>query len=182
MPGKVYTVFTDLAPDELTEVAFELMKKWVAFALGQDEIGGMRIQSPTGRYASSIRLEGRGINEVAIVADEDIAPEALYLEEGHTQVDLKQKLTAGRVYPMHRGTGSSGPILNSTFGGRANNVWAVPRAAGFNGFARVPTQITPENAGSWIIPAMPAWSPAKHLADLLEQGAVLGFGANIPGR
>jgi hypothetical protein len=179
MAGKIYTVFTDLDPDQLTEIMFELMKKWIAFAMGEDTINGHRVQSPTGRYASSIRLEGRAVNEVAIVADEDIAPEAAFLEEGHGAVDLKQHLTPGRAYPMHRGAGA--PILNSTFGGRARNVWAVPRAAGFNGFARVPSEITAENADSWIIPPMAAWSPAQHLSDLLEQGAVLGYGATIPG-
>jgi hypothetical protein len=161
-----YDVFTDLSPDEVTEAGYAIMALWIGFAMGKDEIHGFRIKNPTGRYASSIRLEGRGVSRVAVIADEKMAPEAQWLEEGHGAVDLKQKLTGGRVYPMHRGAGA--PILNSTFGGRTNNVWAAPRAEGFNGFARVPTHITPENANSWIIPAMPAWSPASYLADLLR--------------
>jgi hypothetical protein len=163
---RTYDVYTDLSPAEVTEAGYAIMELWIGFALGMDEIHGHRIENPTGRYASSIRLEGRGIAKVAVIADEALAPESKWLEEGHGAVDLKEKLTGGRVYPMHRGAGA--PILSSTFAGRTNNVWAASRAEGFNGFARVPSKITPENVGSWVIPAMPAWSPASYLADLLR--------------
>ena len=163
--AREYYVFTDLSPDELTDVAMEIYKKWIAFSLGLDDVAGYKVMNPTGRMASSIRVEGRSINHIAIVAD---APEAEILEEGHEAIDLKQKLIAGRAYPMHRGTGV--PVFNPTFAGRAANVWAAPKAEGFNGVARIPTEITPENAGSWIIPAMAAWSPARHLADMARNG------------
>ena len=102
----------------------------------------------------------------------------MFLEEGHVEVDLKKKLVAGRAYPMHRGEpgayGSQGygsPILSRSKGDRRRNIWAEPRAKGASGIARVPTEITAENARSWIIPPMPAYSPAKNLVDLLKRGA-----------
>lgn len=167
--AKVYDVFTNLDEDTLTEVAFEVMKRWIAFALGLEEIGGHRIQNPTGRYASSIRIEGRGVNHIAIIAD---APEAELLEEGHRAVDLKQYANmAGRALPMHRGTGPF--IYNPNLSAKTRNVWAVPRAAGFNGFARVPLNPDSANLDSWIIPEMKAWSTAQYLADWIRDGGAL---------
>lgn len=174
---KVYDIYTDMDEATLTEVGFEIMKKWIAFAMGKEEIAGHFVRNPTGKMASSIRMEGRGVAHIAIIAD---APEAEILETGHDAVDLKIKLTPGRAYPMHRGeagsygsNGYSAPILNSTFSGKARNVWAVVRAAGSTGFATVPSEINSENADSWIIPAMSAWSPAQHLADMIRNGSVL---------
>lgn len=161
-----YDVYTDLDPDELTEVGLAVMQAWIKFASGMASIHGHRVENPTGRYADSIRLEQRSPNWIAIVADEKIAPEALYLETGHKAYDMKAAFP-GRVFPMHRG---SGGILNSTFGGKSPSMWAASRSMGMNGFARVPTHITPENAGSWIIPAMPAWSPASYLAQMVREG------------
>jgi hypothetical protein len=160
-----YDVFTTLSPDELTAAAHEVLQKWIAFAMGEESLAGYRVLNPTGRMASNIRVEDRGPNHIAVIAD---SPEAEILEEGHKEIDLKQHLIGGRAYPMHRGTGT--PIYNPTMGGRAANVWAVPRAAGFNGVARIPSVITAENADSWIIPAMTAWTPAFHLSELLRNG------------
>lgn len=179
MSNRVYTVLTDLDPESLTAVGFAIMEKWISFAMGKSEIASYRIEHPTGRYASAIRLEGRSETEIAIIADEEIAPEIEWLEEGHRAVDLKT-LLPGRRLQMHRGregqygsAGYSAPVLNMTFGGRANNVWATPRAAGRSGFARVPSTVTAENAASWIIPAMAAWSPAQHLAEMVRNGSAI---------
>ena len=162
---KSYDVWTDLPPDQLTEIGMIIAKHWIAFAMGEETLNGYRIQNPTGRYASSITVTSDAPNHVAIMADEDLAPEARWLEEGHGRYDMKSQFP-GRTFPMHRGAGA--PILNSTFAGHANNVWATPRAEGFNGFARVPVTITPENQDSWIIPAMPAFSPAQYLAQYAQ--------------
>jgi len=173
----VFDVFTDLPPSAVTEVGFAVMMKWIAFAMGKDSINGRRIAHPTGRYASSIRLEGHGPNHIAVVADESVAPEAGILESGHAEVDLKQKLVSGRAYPLHRGAagdyGSAGygaPIHASSFSARAKNVWAAPRSEGFSGYRRIPSKITPENSRSWIIPAMTAWHPAEYLAEGIRNG------------
>lgn len=169
---KVYDVWTDADEAGVTEIAVAIAKKWIAFAMGEDQINGMHIANPTGRMASSISIEKISPLHIAIVSDEEMAPESKFLEEGHARYDMKSKFL-GRVFPLHRGTGE--PILNSTFGGRANNVWASPRAEGFNGMARVPTHITPENEASWIIPAMPAWSPVMHLVALAQRGVNMMF-------
>jgi hypothetical protein len=163
---RAFDVWTDLPQDGITEIGFEIAKRWIAFAMGEEAINGYKIKNPTGRYASSIDVFVESPTHVAVVADEEIAPEALFLEEGHNRYDMKSQFP-GRTFPMHRGAGT--PILASTFMGRTNNVWATPRAEGFNGFARVPTHITPENADSWIIPAMPAFSPAQYLAEYAQR-------------
>jgi len=172
-PG-VYDVMTDLDPQSVSEVGKEIFKAWVDFAMGKTDLGGKRLMHPTGRYASAIQFKKLGVAKVAIIVDSNLAPEANILEEGHKAIDLKQLLTAGRSYPMHRGAagayGSAGygaPSLGS--GKRGAKMWAAARGQGFSGYARVPTKITAENADSWIIPAMPAYRPAAHLIDLLRQ-------------
>lgn len=169
---KIYDVWTDLGTEQITEIGIAIAEKWIAFAMGQDTLSSYHIRNATGRYASSISVTSDAPNKVSVIADEEMAPEAKWLEEGHGQYDMKSQFP-GRTFPMHRGTGNA--ILNSTFGGRTNNVWATPRAEGFNGFARVPSKITAENADSWIIPAMPAWSPAQHLAQLAQRSANLMY-------
>lgn len=166
--ARVYDVFTNMDEDTLSEVAYAVMEKWIAFALGKTEINGRRIKDPTGKYASSIRLEGRGVNQIAVIAD---APEAEYLEEGHVSVDLKTRLDPGRAYPMHRGTGNMPFVFNQSFNAKKRNIWAIPRSGGFNGFAFTPTDAT-KNPDSWVIPAMPAWNIAQHLKDLVETGEI----------
>lgn len=153
-----YDVWTDLLPDELSEVGWKVMQKWIAFALGQTELNSHRVQHPSGRMARAIRME-KSPTHIAIILDESQAPEAGWLERGHGPVDLKLKLTPGRSYPMHRGGGVAG----------ATSVWLARRSS-FTGFARVPSVITPENAQSWIIPAMTAWEPARYLKDLILNG------------
>ena len=181
--ARVYDIHTNMDEDTLTEVGFAVYKKWIAFAMGLTELGGHRLENPTGRYASSIRLEGRGFNRVAVVADEEIAPEGRWLEEGHGPVDLKQLLVPGRTYPMHRGEAGSygsagyGPMrVSQSISAVKRNIWAAPRAAGFTGFATVPS-VTEEGkftSSGWIIPRMPAYSPAQHLKDLIATGDING--------
>lgn len=174
--GIVYDVYTDLPPEELNFVGERAFALWVDFALGKTAMDGRRIMHPTGRYASSIEFRRYNTARIAIIADEDIAPEAGILETGHGAIDLLQKLTPGRSYPMHRGTGGAPPQLTSGRG--AKRVWASVRAAGFSGFATVPrSRVTagPRNTSgrgpAWTIPAMPAYSPAKILADLISREA-----------
>lgn len=172
-----YDVVTDASPDEITAIGLAIYERWVAFALGKADINGQMIKHPTGRMASAIRFVGKGPGHVAIILDENMAPEGRWMEVGHGKIDLKKLMRPGQVVPMHRGQegayGSAGygsPVFNSTLGGRAKNVWAVPRAQGQSGFATIPTKITAENADSWVIPAMPATSPAMHLAEMARRG------------
>ena len=166
---KVYDVYTDLDPQTLTAVGMAVMQKWIEFALGRETLNGHTVAHPTGKMASAVSLIGEGPNHVAVVIDEELAPEAGYLEEGHAAIDLKQYIEPGRAVPMHRGTGYGAPILNQTMAGRSNNVWAGPRAAGFNGVARMGARGTMA-ADAWVIPAMPAWSPAAYLAQMINDG------------
>lgn len=174
---RIYDVFYDGDPETMSDVAFQVMLTWISFAMGFQPLHGRQLKHPTGRYASSIRVEGRSPSHIAIVSDEELAPESRWIEEGHGPIDLKNLLVPGRTYPMHRGTpghfGSAGygpAIAASSFSARTANVWAVPRAAGYSGVARVPSTITPENATSWIIPAMPSYSPAAYLAEAVRRG------------
>jgi hypothetical protein len=150
-----YVVKTDLDPSQLDDLALEIFRKWVSFALGGVALGSKRIKSPTGKYASSIHIEMRSENEVAILADVSVAKEAGILETGHKKVDLKTRLQHGKAYPMHRGAGAPG---------LSPKIWAEARSGGFNGFASIGA-----HSAGWIIPAMPAYAPAKHLADLANK-------------
>lgn len=176
----VYDVYTDLDQKTITEIAFRVMAIWIEFALGNKELNGHRVMHPTGKLASAVRVEGRGTNHVAVVIDESIAPEATYLEEGHGPIDMKDYLQPGKFYPLHRGVGYGQPILNQTFAGKTNNVWAQPRAQGYSGGAHTPKHGAgvartlnrgTSKADAWVIPAMPAWSPVSYLADMIKSGA-----------
>lgn len=170
----VFDVFTDLDPDHLNKVGHEIYLKWLDFATGMTELGGRRISNPTGKYASSIRYRRYGASRVAIVADENVAPEARILETGHKPIDMLEHLAMGAVYPMHRGTGGAGAYVGG--GARAKKMWASTRAAGFSGFASTPNSRGARGASNtsgtgpaWTIPAMPAYSPAFILAELVRQ-------------
>ena len=169
-----WDVVTDLDPTTVSMLATEIFRMWVEFALGKQELGGKVLMYPTGKYAASLQYKKTGVARVAIIADESIAPEAAFLEFGHGAIDLKKHLVPGRSYPMHRGEpghyGSAGYGAPTRPTGRKNpKMWATVRRRGFSGFARVPTQITAENADSWIIPPMPAYRATAALVELLRQ-------------
>ena len=169
-----YVISTNLPPEALTEIGLKVFEMWTAFAMGQISLGGKRIIWPTGRYAASLQFEQRGEYVVAITANENYAPEAAILEEGHGVVDLKTRMAAG-VYPMHRfqGGGPRGAAmgLRRRGVGRASmqpSMWAAIREGEANGYAT----LSPNSpAGSWILPAMPAYSPAQTLSRIVSQYA-----------
>ncbi len=168
-----YVVKTNLDPEHVNQLGLEIFAKWVEFALGQQSLGGRKLIYPTGRYAASISFQKTGEASVAIIADEKIAPEALFLETGHAQVDLKTKLQQGRAYPMHRPPGNWATITSTGLrrvgaGPAKPSMWAEVRAAGSSGYA----SIGPNSpADSWIIPSMPAYAPAAALAALARSKA-----------
>ena len=135
----VYDVWTDMDPDTLSAAALSIYERWVAFALGKAEIGGKSVMHPTGRMAAAIDVDQVSPTHIMIVAD---SPEAEILEEGHGEIDLKNSLTAGRAYPMHRGGPGSQALFPSILGGNVRAVAAQMRSAMFTGFARVPSQMT----------------------------------------
>jgi hypothetical protein len=151
--GLTYVIRTDLPPEGVTQIALEIYARWVDFAMGGSAIGGRRLISPTGRYASSIQYKQEAEHVVAIVADENIAPEAAYIEHGHGAVDLKTRLQSGKAYRMNRSTGAA-PSMSP-------KMWGEMRRAGNTGFASFGPNSAPD---SWVIPAMQAYSPALILA------------------
>lgn len=162
----IYDVFTDLNPDQLNTVGMEVFKMWMDFALGRVPLQGRYLMHPTGKYAASLQYRRWGKSRVTIMTNDKLAPEARILELGHKPYDMKKNpRLMGRTFPMHRGLNVTGPVSAK----RSKRIWARARSSQFNGFATVPTHITPENADSWIIPAMPAYSPAKILSELLDQ-------------
>ncbi len=163
-PGD-YEVQTDLPAWAVSQISLEIFRMWVNFAQGAETLGGRRIMYPTGRYASSIRSQALGVATVAIAADEDVAPEAAWIESGHKPYDMKKALMRGRGYPMHRMPGAGpGGLARTGYTGPISSrktMWAAARGSEFNGFASIGPNAP---ADSWIIPAMPAYSPALNLA------------------
>jgi hypothetical protein len=130
--------------------------------MGATAIGNKRLVYPTGRYAASIEYRQEGETSIAIVAS---APEADIIEQGHAAVDLKSKLQHGKAYRMHRRTGATpGTSLRRVGAGPASlkpRMWAELHQRAATGFASIGAN---SPADSWIIPAMPAYSPALILA------------------
>jgi hypothetical protein len=191
----MWNVYTDLDPDELTEVAMETFIAWVSFALGSVSLGGRTLgkgdksfyrSQLRGRYAASISWKKEGPNHVAIIADEDMAPEALWIEEGTKGANMKEHMlqdgkvgrngTRYRDIPM-RGeqsgpTGSLNDIVNAaangSFSAGQKKLWAKPRPTVDSD--RIVRMTDAPGSAAWIIPPMPAYSPAQILATLLRTG------------
>jgi hypothetical protein len=189
-------VATDQSPEYLNTVALEIFNKWVSFARGRSSLGGRTLLHPTGRYAASISIRRYGtrhgvrssgaiptrtISHVAIIADEKLAPEAAILETGHRPIDMLQHLSPGRSYPIHRdsplpGVAAGAEFPTTPYGrSRVRKMWTVQRELGARGFARTPGLGSPRGASNtsgtgraWTIPAMPSYSPAQILTDLIN--------------
>lgn len=156
-----YDVHTDLNPEQLTIIGRIIFNKWLAFALGQEAIGGHSLDNPSGKMASSIKMVKVTPTLIQITAS---SPEANLQETGHKPVDMLKYLTPGKIYPIHGTTGKAS---------KNPKIWAKRRT--LHGAA-----ITPANPGQrkasntsgtgpgWTIPAMPAYSPAKILAEMIQ--------------
>jgi len=157
-----YVVKTDLPPEQLSLLATEIFIRWVEFALGHSALGNKRLVYPSGRYAASIEYRQEGAASIAVVAS---APHAEILEAGHGAIDLKTKLQMGRPYRMHRAVGATPGTSLRRVGAQPSSLkprmWAELRQRTDTGLA----SIGPNSpADSWIIPPMPAYSPAMILA------------------
>lgn len=155
-----YVVRTNLPPDKLSDLSVQVFRRWLEFALGLTEMNGHKLKHPTGKYASSLTYRQTGRASVQVFANEQTAPHANAIETGHTAIDMKQHLDMGRVYPMH-GFDRPYPSMGDYAGPSGKPImWAYNRIQGFTGFARV-------GPSGWVIPPMPAYSPAKILSDLV---------------
>ena len=171
--GFTYVIRTNLPPEAVSRIGMAIFALWVDFAMGNGTLNGKRLVHPTGRYAASIEYKQMGAASVAIVANEDAAPEAGILESGHGSVDLKTKLEHGRPYPMHRALGSDIPSGGAKAGyvpgaSLKPTMWAEVRKRSGSGFASIGPNSAP---GSWIIPPMPAYAPAMALASIARSMA-----------
>lgn len=164
-----YVVKTNLPPEQLTLLAVDIFIKWVEFALGQTSLGGKRLVYPSGRYAASIQFRQEGEANIAIVASGLVAQ---ILESGHGPIDLKTKLQQGRAYPMRRPVGQVPGITLRRIGAGPPSLkphlWAQLRVKEASGFASIGPNSAPD---SWVIPAMPAYSPAMILAAQAQAAA-----------
>ena len=142
-----YVVKTDLDISYVKQIAVEIFKQWTAFALGAATAGGKVLMHPTGAYASTLDWKQTGEATVAIVADPAVDNVAYLLEAGHGQVDLKTP--AGF---------RQGRIFHSA-------MWAYPSKR-FPGGGPDFVQV---GAAGWVVPPMPAYSPAKTFAMLAAQ-------------
>lgn len=177
--GYSYIIRTDLPPEAVTQLGVEIFVMWLDFAMGHTALNGRRLIYPSGKYASSLRLEQRGPATVAILADEDIAPEAVILETGHRSFDMKTVASLrGRAIPMHRPVGSIEHMkttgLRRVGSGPPSlrpSMWAELRANTSSGFA----SFGPNSPlDSWIIPPMMPYAPAMALATLARRMAAEG--------
>ena len=190
MSHEVYTVYTDLDPLQLSELAAETFMAWLKFALGQDSLDGKKLKHPSGRYASAISWRKTGIAQVAIIADEDAIPEVGAIEYGRPEISMKDHMLHGgsakmskdghlyRVIPLRPDqwrptpTLSPGMIVDTMTGGRlrkgVGRMWAQPRPW-VDKKSRFRTMTDRPGSSPWIIPEFHPYAPAKVLAELLQQ-------------
>jgi hypothetical protein len=159
--GVYYEVKTSLPPEQIGQIAGEIYKMWLQFALGERTLGGRSLAHPTGKYAASIKLVKESAYAYSILADEEIAPEGGIIEKGHGRFDLKTKFKPG-WYPMHRGSYGQPKGLGP-------QMWAEAREYQDTGGAFLSVNARPD---SWWLPAMRAYSPARHLAQLAKTMAL----------
>jgi hypothetical protein len=175
-------VYSDGDPKELNAISLAIYRVWVEFALGQRTLGGRRLLKPTGSYASSIKIEMQGKNHVSIMA---VGETAETLEKGHRSYSMLQYLSPGSRIPIHRSGFVQGPgprySINPRTGlpsrARSSGVRVTGRfVSSLSGIVRVPKEVSGSNTSgtgpAWTVPAMPAYAPTRHLADLFRQRAL----------
>lgn len=190
MTNAVYDVYTDLNPQQLTELAAETFLVWLKFALGQQEIGGHKIKHASGRYAAALSWKRIGVSRVAIIADESKAPEIGAIEYGHQPQDMKLHMLYGgsahiskegyyyRTIPLRPDQWRQTPTLNSSMitqdsnGGRIRSnvgrMWAKKRPE-VDKNSRYRTMSNKPGSSRWLVPGFTPYSPGLILSELLQQ-------------
>lgn len=153
---------------------------------------GRILKHPSGKYASSISWKRTGQYQVTIMADTDIAKEGEWIEHGAKGFNLKeimlaQKSKVGKDGYRYRtvmlppdldndpGAGAmmnAGPIESFVTGSKNGQhvkksfakMWAKPIKR-----TRFKTMTDKPGSSPWIIPARPAYAPAKIFSELLQQ-------------
>jgi hypothetical protein len=185
----VYEVMTDLDPEALTQVAIETYAKWLDWALGKGSLLGMTMKHPSGRYAASLSWKRTGASSVAIIADEKIAPEALWIEEGASAHSMKEAMLGKgntkvdaqgyryRVIPIRKdgyfpqGTDANPEVVQTPTGGgisaATGKIWS--RKAPAIDASHYAVMSDRPGASDWIVPAQAPYAPGAILASLLKQ-------------
>ena len=182
-----FDVVTDMNPEEVNILAAIVFRELLAFYLGGFSIGGKTLEHPSGRAAAALSWKRTGEHSVAIIADENAAPEIGWIEEGRKGADMKAAMLMGgkvgkdgyrsRVIPIRKdgfvskGAESATVVRNGGRGeklsARNTRMWAVPRPH-VNAQAYATMSNRP-GAAAWQIPDMPGYSPIKIMSDLLRQ-------------
>lgn len=190
MANAVYDIYTNLDPQQLSELAAETFMVWLKFALGAEELDGKKLLHPSGRYASAISWRRTGVARVSIIANEDAIPEVGAIEYGRPEIDLKSKMLFGgrasitkdgyryRVLPLRPDQWRAAPVLapgmtlDTMSGGKVRagvaRMWAKPRPY-IDSKSRFRTMSNRPGASSWRIPEFHPYAPAAILAELLDQ-------------
>ena len=187
----IYEVHADLDKDQLTHLAVDTFRMWLEFAMGKGAVGGRKLHRVSGRYASSLRVEDHG-SYIDILADSEIAPEAAIIENGRTTVSNFKDIMLGkkskiakdgsryRIIPIkNEETNVSMNIPSDDLMSRSGDglgvkipsMWAQSAAHEFSSsnVHFVTMSDKGKTASNWRLPAMPAYSPAKHLSDLASR-------------
>ncbi len=204
---RIDIVATDADPAYLNQISLQIFQMWREFAIGHRSLGGEKLIHPSGKYAASISLRRYGsrvgvraageipirvLNHVAIIVNEEQAPESVWIEHGHKAFSMLPHLQPGRSYPISRWPQTpgvtSGPAEGFPSGAygrsRVRHMWSESREASYEarsvggqtlgGYARTPTHGQPSGSNrsgtgpAWTVPAMPAYAPAQHLVELFE--------------
>lgn len=181
-------VHTNLNPQQLTKVAIETFRQWLLFALGREAIGGKVLEHPSGRYAASISWKQIGASRIAIIADEEIAPEAASIETGTPGADIRAAMLPGgkiskdghryRRIPMREDLlpPSTASFVAASVNQAARSGAVMPKTGSFwikrkesQGSDRVVTMTETNGANNWMVPPQPAYAPASILAGLIRK-------------
>lgn len=188
MDHAVYDVYTNLDPQQLTEIASETFFVWMQFALGKEALNGHKILHPSGRYASALSWRRTGVARVSIIADEDSIPEVGAIEYGSAAADIKAAMLNGghvskegyryRVIPLRPDQWRDTPLLSASMliqrvgsGGlrsRVVKMWAKARPF-VDPNSRFRTMTDRPGSSPWIVPEFHPYAPAKFLADIINE-------------
>jgi hypothetical protein len=190
-----YVVHVNLPQEEFTELAVDLFRKWAEFALGISDLGGGRKIVPhTLTYYSG--LQYKQVSPSLIVLS-NLSKTANVIEKGHPAIDLKIKMLAERGLEsrvIHLPEAYSGavmggvsqieswqnrsqlrsPFSSSSIQFKSTSNGLVPEIGPTNGIWKHYSNNSgfytiSQHSQGWIIPALPAYSPAKLLAAMAGQ-------------
>lgn len=176
---------SDLPPETLSILVAETYRLWLNFALGKTALGGKTLSHPSGNYAACLSWKKTGVASFAIIADEAKAPEALWIEQGKSSYEglkelmlskgkVSKKGNRYRIIPignndspepsLDMGSIITTPSSERLPAGQAR-IWAKSANTGSARFVTM----SDNSPSEWILPSIPAYSPAYILSQLLKK-------------